>query len=135
MNRLTFREVLASGLDGRIAFGPELTRYEAGSGGVRLRFADGRSADADVLVGADGVNSAVRRQYLPDAEPADSGGRCIYGKTPLSPETTLADGRERGVHRRGRRPHRHGAGAVRFRELRRRSVSPRAGLPDVGAGR
>jgi len=89
VNRLTFREVLASGLDGRIAFGRELTGYEAGSGGVRLRFADGRSADADVLVGADGVNSAVRRQYLPDAEPADSGGWCIYGKTPLSPDTTL----------------------------------------------
>jgi 2-polyprenyl-6-methoxyphenol hydroxylase-like FAD-dependent oxidoreductase len=83
VNRLTLREVLATGLDGRIAFGRELTRYEADSGGVRLHFADGQHADADVLVGADGVHSAVRRQYLPGAEPADSGGLCIYGKTPL----------------------------------------------------
>jgi 2-polyprenyl-6-methoxyphenol hydroxylase-like FAD-dependent oxidoreductase len=82
-NRLTFREVLASGLDGQIAFGHELIGYEADHGGVRLRLADGRSADADVLVGADGVHSAVRRQLLPDASPADTGARCIYGKTPL----------------------------------------------------
>ena len=29
-----------------------------------------------MLVGADGVGSAVRRQYLPAAAPADSGTRC-----------------------------------------------------------
>jgi 2-polyprenyl-6-methoxyphenol hydroxylase-like FAD-dependent oxidoreductase len=85
VSRQTFREVLAAGLEDRIAFGCELTRYEAeaGSGGVRLHFADGRHADADLLVGADGVGSAVRRQYLPAAEPADTGSRSIYGKTPL----------------------------------------------------
>jgi 2-polyprenyl-6-methoxyphenol hydroxylase-like FAD-dependent oxidoreductase len=56
---------------------------------VRLHFADGRSADADVLVGADGVHSPVRRQYLPDASPADTGGCCIYGKTPLRGQVGL----------------------------------------------
>jgi 2-polyprenyl-6-methoxyphenol hydroxylase-like FAD-dependent oxidoreductase len=89
VNRLTLREVLAAGLDGRIVFGRDLTRYEAGSGGVRLHFADGQHADADVLVGADGVHSAVRRQYLPGAEPADSGGLCIYGKTPLRAQEVI----------------------------------------------
>ena len=89
VNRLTFREVLASGLDGRVAFGRALTRYETGGDGVRLHFADGGQADADVLVGADGVHSAVRRQYLPDASPADTGGLSIYGKTPLGPDVVL----------------------------------------------
>jgi 2-polyprenyl-6-methoxyphenol hydroxylase-like FAD-dependent oxidoreductase len=85
VNRQTLREVLAAGLDGKLVFGCELISYEAGPDGVRLHFADGRQAAADLLVGADGVGSAVRRQYLPAAAPADTGQRCIYGKTPLGP--------------------------------------------------
>jgi 2-polyprenyl-6-methoxyphenol hydroxylase-like FAD-dependent oxidoreductase len=85
VNRQTLREVLAAGLDGRLVFGCELTSYEAAPDGVRLQFADGRQAEADLLVGADGVGSAVCRQYLPAAAPADTGKRCIYGTTPLGP--------------------------------------------------
>ena len=70
VNRQTLREVLAAGLGDRLVFGCELTSYElagheAGRDGVRLHFAGGRQAEADLLVGADGVHSAVRRQYLP----------------------------------------------------------------------
>ncbi len=85
VSRLTLREVLAAGLDDTVVFGREVTGYDADEGGVRVYFADGREAEADVLVAADGVNSAVRRQYLPAAGPADTGGRCVYGKTPLRP--------------------------------------------------
>ena len=100
VDRQTLREVLAAGLDGRLVFGCELTGYELtdsqpagsqlagrgdGRGGVRLHFADGRQAEADLLVGADGVGSAVRRQYLPAAAPADTGKRCVYGTIPLGP--------------------------------------------------
>src|SRR4029077_15546587 len=85
VNRQTLREVLAAGLDGRLVFGCELTGYEAGPDSGRLCFAAGQAAGADLLVGADGVGSAVRRQYLPAAAPADTGKRCVYGKTPLGP--------------------------------------------------
>ncbi|MHA6765483.1 FAD-dependent oxidoreductase [Streptacidiphilus sp. PAMC 29251] len=86
VNRRTLREVLAAGLDERIVHGCELTRYEADDTGVRLHFADGREAEAELLVGADGVNSAVRRQYLPQAAVVDTGAASIYGKTPLTDE-------------------------------------------------
>ncbi|WP_157537464.1 FAD-dependent oxidoreductase [Kitasatospora azatica] len=85
VNRQTLREVLAGRIEHRISYRSELTRYQVREAGVRLHFADGRQADADLLVGADGVNSAVRRQYLPHARVLDTGGRCIYGRTPLTP--------------------------------------------------
>jgi 2-polyprenyl-6-methoxyphenol hydroxylase-like FAD-dependent oxidoreductase len=86
-NRQTLREVLATGLDESLVYGRRCTGYEELADGVRLRFADGSTAEADVLVGADGVGSSVRRQYLPDARVVDTGARCLYGKTPLTGET------------------------------------------------
>lgn len=84
VNRQTLREVLSAGLADRIVFGRELIRYELAESGLpRLIFGDGGHADADLLVGADGVNSAVRRQYLPHAQVSDTGVRCVYGKTLL----------------------------------------------------
>jgi 2-polyprenyl-6-methoxyphenol hydroxylase-like FAD-dependent oxidoreductase len=84
VNRHTQREILAAGLGPRILFGHELTRFEVGADGVRLHFSGGWDADADLLVGADGVNSAVRQQHLPAAQVIDTGSRCVYGKTLLS---------------------------------------------------
>jgi 2-polyprenyl-6-methoxyphenol hydroxylase-like FAD-dependent oxidoreductase len=80
-DRGTLREILAAGLDGRIRYGRELTGYEQDADGIRLRFADGSSERAEVLVGADGVSSAVRRTMLPEALVVDTGTRVIYGKT------------------------------------------------------
>ena len=62
VDRQTLREVLARGLDGRLVLGREVTGYELAGHGVRVRFANGGEAGADLLVGADGVGSAVRRQ-------------------------------------------------------------------------
>ena len=95
VNRQTLREVLARGLDGRLVFGREVTGYELAGQGVRVNFADGDQADADLLVGADGVGSAVRQQLLPAAVTDDTGTRCVYGRTPLA-ELTLPPFMTRG---------------------------------------
>jgi 2-polyprenyl-6-methoxyphenol hydroxylase-like FAD-dependent oxidoreductase len=61
------------GQDG-IQLGAKLERFEQDSSGVLAHFADGRTARGDVLVGADGLRSTVRRQLLDDAsEPRYAG--------------------------------------------------------------
>jgi 2-polyprenyl-6-methoxyphenol hydroxylase-like FAD-dependent oxidoreductase len=54
------------------------------SGRVRVEFAEGGSDEGSLLVGADGVGSAVRRVLLPGAVPHDFGLRCLYGRMPLA---------------------------------------------------
>jgi DNA-binding MarR family transcriptional regulator len=72
--RSALRRVLLHGLDGVVRFGKEFTRYEpVADGRIVAHFEDGSSATGDVLVGADGIGSKVRAQYLPHAEVADLG--------------------------------------------------------------
>ncbi|HEV7615061.1 MAG TPA: FAD-dependent monooxygenase [Solirubrobacterales bacterium] len=53
----------------RVRFG---MRLESCAGG-ELRFADGSVEPADLIVGADGINSVVRAETVGDGEPVDSG--------------------------------------------------------------
>lgn len=88
VDRLTVRDILLTSLEDVVFFGKEFTHYEQLSdGSVQACFADGTTACGDVLVGADGVNSRVRQQFLPDATPVDTGSRCIYGKVLLTDAT------------------------------------------------
>ncbi len=85
VDRLTLREILLAGLDGIVSFGKEFSHYEQQTdGSVRAVFADGTVARGDVLVAADGVNSRLRQQFLPEAAIVDTGTRCIYGKVLLT---------------------------------------------------
>jgi 2-polyprenyl-6-methoxyphenol hydroxylase-like FAD-dependent oxidoreductase len=52
--------------------GKELRRVEQGRS-VIAHFADGTTAEGDVLVGADGIRSTVRQQYLPEVAPLYAG--------------------------------------------------------------
>ncbi|MER8105586.1 NAD(P)/FAD-dependent oxidoreductase [Kitasatospora sp. NPDC094016] len=92
-NRPTLRQILLSGLTDTVRYGAELLSWEREQDGtVTARFADGRSASADLLVGADGVGSAVRRQLLPHARVEDAGLRLIYGRIPLDALDALDTG-------------------------------------------
>ncbi|WP_370938176.1 FAD-dependent oxidoreductase [Amycolatopsis sp. cg13] len=86
INRLTLREILLHGLDDVVEFGRECTGCHVDDT-VTATFADGSTASADILVAADGVNSVLRRQYLPHARVVDTGIRIMYGRFPLTRET------------------------------------------------
>jgi salicylate hydroxylase len=80
-SRITLRQVLLSGLDDLVHFGKTFERYEElPTGRVVAHFADGSTAEGDVLVAADGGGSRVRRQFLPHAERIDTGAVAIAGK-------------------------------------------------------
>ena len=63
-----------------IRLGMRCTEVESTSAGARLRFADGSTADSDVVVGADGIHSVVRDCLLGPGEPRFTGVICWRGQ-------------------------------------------------------
>eukprot|EP01112_Ceratiomyxa_fruticulosa_P008670 TRINITY_DN2247_c0_g2_i2.p1 TRINITY_DN2247_c0_g2~~TRINITY_DN2247_c0_g2_i2.p1 ORF type:complete len:403 (+),score=74.81 TRINITY_DN2247_c0_g2_i2:232-1440(+) len=83
-DRTTLRYLLMEDLN--INFGKEFEKYTLlDDGKIRAHFTDGTSVDGDLLVACDGLHSKVRKQFLPSQIPVDTRGRCIYGKTPVTP--------------------------------------------------
>ena len=82
-DRLAMRKVLLRGIEAHVHLGRGFTGYERNESGNawRAKFDDGSTAEADVLVAADGVNSTLRALRLPGVAPVDTGSTCIYGKT------------------------------------------------------
>lgn len=93
VHRATLRELLMYGIEQHVHFSYALQQYELlDNGQVHLRFATGDYPQQyDVLVAADGVNSKVRNQLIPEATPIDTGSMCIYAKTPLVKIDKYAD--------------------------------------------
>ena len=84
VSRITLRHILLRGLEGIVHFNKRFVRYEEAGERFVAHFEDGSTAEGDVLVAADGVNSRVRQQYLPHAEPVDTGVIALGGKVPLT---------------------------------------------------
>jgi 2-polyprenyl-6-methoxyphenol hydroxylase-like FAD-dependent oxidoreductase len=59
--------------DERYHCGRALATFDQDERGVLVHFTDGASERADWLIGADGIRSTVRRQLLPELEPAYAG--------------------------------------------------------------
>lgn len=86
VDRGALREVLIKHLDpDTVSFDKRFTHYEESEHGMVAYFEDGMPSHGALLVGADGRNSKVRQQLLPDLKVLPSGSHCIYGKTHLTP--------------------------------------------------
>jgi 6-hydroxynicotinate 3-monooxygenase len=75
MHRGDMQAVLTAALgSGSLQFGKRLVGLnDRSGGGMRLSFADGTSADADIVIGADGVNSKIREILLGPEDPIYTG--------------------------------------------------------------
>lgn len=83
VDRETLRNILLSGIEDRVHFGNETERAEVDQDGVTLHLTDGSTVQASIVIGADGVHSKLRDQFLPHNPIIDTGFRGIYGKTTL----------------------------------------------------
>jgi 2-polyprenyl-6-methoxyphenol hydroxylase-like FAD-dependent oxidoreductase len=88
IDRRTLRHILRARLGGALHDGAQVTGFTDHGDRVEAQLADGTTVTGDVLVAADGVGSAVRRQLMPEVEiiPADVGGLGLFARSPLTPE-------------------------------------------------
>ena len=70
--------------------GYSFARVDQDGGGVRVSFAEGRTERADLLVGGDGIRSAVRAELAPEVQPIYAGyyiWRGAPNEADLAPQT------------------------------------------------
>jgi salicylate hydroxylase len=83
MHRADLVDILAGGLPKDIIHtGHRCTGFEQDRDGARLRFANGTSAEADIVVAADGIHSELRKYAAPPSQPVFSGSAAYRGTVP-----------------------------------------------------
>lgn len=83
--RSTLRRILYLGLEKAVYFGSRVTGYRTNPDStITVLLEGGATVEADVLIAADGINSAVCAQRLPQIEVADLGARHIAAKIHLT---------------------------------------------------
>jgi 2-polyprenyl-6-methoxyphenol hydroxylase-like FAD-dependent oxidoreductase len=89
VSRWKFREALLYKCNRFMRFGKSFQKYEKlPNGAVRVFFEDGTTYECDLVVGADGGSSRVRRQFQPSVQEVTSDIAVIYFKIPYTPETS-----------------------------------------------
>jgi 2-polyprenyl-6-methoxyphenol hydroxylase-like FAD-dependent oxidoreductase len=73
-----------------LTLGKQCVRVEQSAAGVTAHFADGSQAHADLLIGCDGIRSAVRAQLVGDGEPLYAGYTAYRAVTPFDPARVTA---------------------------------------------
>jgi 2-polyprenyl-6-methoxyphenol hydroxylase-like FAD-dependent oxidoreductase len=87
VSRLRLRKGLIHGSADFLQLGRKFSGYEElEDGSVRAHFTDGSSCVCDLLVGADGISSRVRRQLLPHIKTVQTDTAIIYFKVPYTRE-------------------------------------------------
>ena len=83
LQRLLLDAVRDAGVE--VHFSKKLVRVEEDEDSITAIFEDGTSATGDVLLGCDGIHSAVRKSYVePTRQPSYTGISSAYGMTPTS---------------------------------------------------
>src|SRR5882757_8786498 len=85
VHRADLLDVLAAALpEGIASLGKRCVSVESGGSSAVARFADGTDAEADVIIGADGIHSAVRTSLFGPDDPRFTGKICYRSVIPTA---------------------------------------------------
>ena len=83
MHRADFVDLLAAALPASVVHtGHRAVGFEQSAGAARLTFANGASAEADVVVAADGIHSVLQAHVVPPSKPVFHGKISYRGLVP-----------------------------------------------------
>ncbi|KAI1398266.1 FAD/NAD(P)-binding domain-containing protein [Hypoxylon fuscum] len=84
VDRTWIRMLTTLGIEDAVEYEKEFESYEIVDERVQVKFTDGSVAHGQLLVGADGIRSRVRKQLQPDRKLLDLERWVMWGRTPLT---------------------------------------------------